>query len=191
MPGLVKIGHSLQDDVKSRVAQLYTTGVPVPFEIEHVSEITDPQQVERALHVAFSPNRINSRREFFKIDAEQAIAILRVIEQRDSTADITNAPDEVDQESKAAGDNLRRRRPNMHFQDLGIPEGAVLHHTQSDATVTVVNHRLVNLNGSEMSLTAATRDLSDVEYDQPPALYWTYDGRSLREIYNEVHAPID
>jgi hypothetical protein len=54
-----------------------------------------------------------------------------------------------------------------------------------------VNHRLVNLNGSEMSLTAATRDSSDVEYDQPPALFRTYDGRSLREIYNEVPAPID
>lgn len=36
------------------------------------------------------------------------------------------------------------------------------------ARSTVVNHRLVNLNGSEMSLTAATRDLSDVEYDHPP-----------------------
>ena len=30
MPGLVKIGYTAQDDANSRIAQLYTTGVPVP-----------------------------------------------------------------------------------------------------------------------------------------------------------------
>jgi hypothetical protein len=32
MPGLTKIGKTTQEDVKSRLSQLYTTGVPVPFE---------------------------------------------------------------------------------------------------------------------------------------------------------------
>ena len=31
MPGLVKIGRTDQDDANTRIAQLYTTGVPVPF----------------------------------------------------------------------------------------------------------------------------------------------------------------
>jgi len=35
MPGLVKIGYTAQDDANSRIAQLYTTGVPVPFTIEY------------------------------------------------------------------------------------------------------------------------------------------------------------
>lgn len=35
MPGLVKIGYTSQDDANSRIAQLYTTGVPVPFTIEY------------------------------------------------------------------------------------------------------------------------------------------------------------
>lgn len=33
MPGLVKICFTAQDDANSRIAQLYTTGAPVPFEL--------------------------------------------------------------------------------------------------------------------------------------------------------------
>ncbi len=86
---------------------------------------------------------------------------------------------------------MRKRRPNIHFQDLGIPVGGILHQTQCDATVSVVNHRMVRLENEEMSLTAATRDLSDVDYDQPQAFYWSFDGPLIREIYNEFHDPID
>tara|TARA_R110000850_G_scaffold259405_1_gene386273 strand:- start:263 stop:415 length:153 start_codon:yes stop_codon:yes gene_type:complete len=50
---------------------------------------------------------------------------------------------------------------------------------------------MVRLENEEMSLTAATRDLSDVDYDQPQAFYWSFDGPLIREIYNEFHDPID
>ena len=65
MPGLVKIGYTAQDDANSRIAQLYTTGVPVPFTIEYACKVQNAEEVEKALHVAFGPNRINPRREFF------------------------------------------------------------------------------------------------------------------------------
>ena len=39
MPGLVKIGYTAQDDANSRIAQLYTTGVPVPFTIEYACKV--------------------------------------------------------------------------------------------------------------------------------------------------------
>lgn len=32
MPGLVKIGKTTQKEVSERMTQLYTTGVPTPFE---------------------------------------------------------------------------------------------------------------------------------------------------------------
>lgn len=32
MPGLVKIGMTTQEDIDKRMKELYTTGVPVPFE---------------------------------------------------------------------------------------------------------------------------------------------------------------
>jgi len=32
MPGLVKIGKTSRDSVMARLSELYTTGVPLPFE---------------------------------------------------------------------------------------------------------------------------------------------------------------
>ena len=57
MPGLVKIGKTSQDDHATRVSQLYTTGVPVPFDIEYACKVPNPADVEKALHTAFAPQR--------------------------------------------------------------------------------------------------------------------------------------
>jgi hypothetical protein len=65
MPGLIKIGRTDQEDANSRIGQLYTTGVPVPFTIEFACKVPNAEDVERALHIAFAPNRINPKREFF------------------------------------------------------------------------------------------------------------------------------
>jgi len=73
-----EIGYTTQDDANSRIAQLYTTGVPVPFELKYACKVQNAEEVEKALHAAFSPNRINPKREFFSIEPEQAIAILKV-----------------------------------------------------------------------------------------------------------------
>jgi len=47
MPGLVKIGYTSQDDANSRIAQLYTTGVPVPFTIEYACKVQNAEEVEK------------------------------------------------------------------------------------------------------------------------------------------------
>ena len=51
---------------------------------------------------------------------------------------------------------------------MGIPDGAVLHSTEADLTVTVVGKRKVLLDGAEMSRTAATRQLLGLEYSVAP-----------------------
>jgi hypothetical protein len=76
MPRLVKIGRTSQEDAKDRITQLYATGVPFPFKLEFACKVANPDEVEEALHQAFAPQRVNPKREFFKIDAAQAIAIL-------------------------------------------------------------------------------------------------------------------
>jgi len=40
MPDIVKIGNTTQADIKTRMNQLYTTGVPVPFECVFVKSGT-------------------------------------------------------------------------------------------------------------------------------------------------------
>ena len=88
MPGIVKIGFTTQDDINTRLAGLFTTGVPVPFEVEYACRIPDCQKVERALHRAFHPQRVHEKREFFEIEADQAISILELFEGIDLTSDV-------------------------------------------------------------------------------------------------------
>jgi len=71
MPGLVKIGRTSQEEVGTRLAQLYNTGVPVPFELKYACRVPNSDEVESALHIAFGPQRINPKREFFRIEPEQ------------------------------------------------------------------------------------------------------------------------
>ena len=61
MPGIVKIGMTDNPDVQLRMGQLYTTGVPLPFDCVIAREIADREagEIESALHTAFGPNRIN------------------------------------------------------------------------------------------------------------------------------------
>ena len=80
MPGLVKIGMTTQEDIDKRMKELYTTGVPVPFECQFACKVKkgDCAKIEKALHTAFAPQRINANREFFRIQVEQAKAIFQL-----------------------------------------------------------------------------------------------------------------
>ena len=80
MPGLVKIGMTTRHELDARLKELYTTGVPVPFDVEYACEVKSCNcaKLEKALHTAFEPNRLNVNREFFQIKKEQAIAILEI-----------------------------------------------------------------------------------------------------------------
>jgi hypothetical protein len=191
MPGFVKIGKTLLDDVSQRLAQLYTTGVPFPFELAFACKVPNGDEVERALHRAFAPDRANPRREFFNIAPDQAIAILKLLHVEDATAEIFNMQTAIPAEEIEAGNQYKARRPNLNFKEMGIVMGSVLHFTEGDATVTVSGKRKVTLNGEEMSLSAATRQLLGLDYSVAPGPYWTYDGKMLRAIYDETYGQVD
>ncbi|WP_244849435.1 GIY-YIG nuclease family protein [Caballeronia sp. SL2Y3] len=187
MPGLVKIGHTRQEDANTRIGQLYTTGVPVPFTVEFACKVRNGEEVERALHLAFAPNRINPKREFFQIEPEQAIALLRLLHVEDVTVEVERQPSSVDELSKSAGDRMKSRRPNLNFEEMGIPKGAELRSVLTGKAAIVVNDRTVEFEGDEMSLTAATRRDLCLEYSVAPAPCWTYEGASLRAIYDDTY----
>jgi hypothetical protein len=54
----------------------------------------------------------------------------------------------------------------------------------------VVGPRKVKLGDEEMSLTAATRAVLELDYSVAPGPYWTFDGRLLREIYEETYEDV-
>ncbi len=187
MPGLVKIGKTTQSDVKLRMNQLYTTGVPVPFECVYAIEVVDCSKVESALHIAFGPNRINPNREFFKIDYEQAIAILKLLQQKDVTPQVSDdLNSNVTQAEKDSGNKLKKR-PNMSFSLMNIPPGSKLLFKDGETTVEVKDEKKVIYNGEIMTLTAATKKAMNIDYSVQPSPHWTFEGRLLKDIYEEVY----
>lgn len=186
MPGLVKIGYSADEDANRRIGQLYNTSVPVPFKLEFACRVPNAKEVERALHVAFGPQRINPSREFFKIEPEQAIAILKLLHE-DATMEVAAQPDGLEASDVEAGEQLRRRRPNLNFTEMGIPVGAKLNFKHGPMTVTVNGPRKVLLEGEETSLTAATRSVLGLDYAVNPGPYWAYNGKTISEIYEETY----
>ncbi len=191
MPGLVKIGRTSQEEVGTRLAQLYTTGVPVPFELKYACRVPNSDEVESALHIAFGPQRINPRREFFRIEPEQAIAILKLLHVEDATAEVAAQTTGIDEQSLAAAEGMRQRRPNLDFYEMGIPGGSVLDCLSASATVTVVGPRKVRLGDTEMSLTAATRQVLQLDYSIQPSPHWAYQGKSLHDLYEETYGDIN
>ena len=187
MPGLVKIGKTSRA-AEVRMDQLYSTGVPVPFNCLIAVEVEDRHAVEKALHMAFNPQRVNPSREFFEIDGVQAKAVLEQMGTNDVTPVVNSDNKNIDQESREAGERLSRsRRPNFNFEEMGIPKGAILQAVHSDHTVTVVNEKAVEFEGEVMSLTEAAKRSLNVDYAPATATCWQYEGKKLRDIYNSTY----
>lgn len=188
MPNLIKIGMTTHEDVKLRMAQIYTTGVPLPFECVYAARVANHEKVEKALHVAFGPDRVNPKREFFEIEANQAIAIIKLMEVEDVTPKVAREREEVDEVDRDAGEAYaRKKRPRFNFGEMGIVPGSELISVANGEKVIVLDDRGVNFRGEETSLTNATRIILDNGYHVAPGPYWTYNGRKLRDIYNETY----
>jgi hypothetical protein len=77
MPGLLKIGYTM-NTVEGRVKELsIATGVPTEFCIEYQVECRDPAGLEAYAHTFFQSKRYNGNREFFSISINDAIEVLR------------------------------------------------------------------------------------------------------------------
>ena len=191
-PHLIKIGVTLRDEVQVRMSELFSTGVPLPFECVYAGKVKDAKKVERSLHQAFSPNRINPSREFFDIDESQAIVILKLLDMEDVTPEINQELDKADESSKQASKNYKRtRRPSFNFQEMGIDPGSVLFSVNGETSCEVIDEKKVRYNDEVISLSRATSLMLDVSYNVAPGLYWNFEGRRLRSIYNETYEQED
>lgn len=192
IPNMIKIGMTTVEDVKLRMAQLYTTGVPLPFECVYAAKVSNHEKVEKALHTAFGPDRINPKREFFEIEAAQAIAIIKLMELEDVTPKVANEKEVIDEVEREAGEAYaRKKRPRFSFSEMGIPVDGELVNVTNGEVVKVLSDRTISFRGKETSLTNATRIILDNSYHVAPGPYWTYNGKSLRALYNETYPSVD
>lgn len=193
MPGLVKIGMTTRESIDARMKELYSTGVPVPFDCEYACEVkaSDCAKIEKALHKAFKPNRINDNREFFNIKPEQATAILELFDRKDITTEVTaEIENDLTTDDKMASVKIKSaRRPPLNYKEMGIEIGSKLLFAKDPTIeVTISGDKRVTYKGEEMSLTAITRQLLNAPRNVAPTRYWTLEGKDLCDIYDETYA---
>ena len=190
MPKMVKIGKTGRG-VETRLNDLYTTGVPLPFECAYAARVEDMDKVEKAFHNAFGPYRVNPRREFFAIEPEQAIGLLDLMKIEDVTPAMQAEAEKVDVEAKVSAEKLKRsRRPNLNYIEMGIPVGSSLvYEGDGVTTCTVVDGRRVNYDGRILSITRLTAELRNQPDRQTisGSANWSFQGRLLNDIYEETY----
>lgn len=186
MPGLVKIGMTSRLEIAKRMKELYSsTGVPLPFECVYACEVKDFEKAEKALHVAFAPDRINPNREFFKMDIKRVIAVLELLGPNNMKKEINKDLDaDVSIEEKTAREVMKKKRPAFNFEKMGIPIGAILKYVNNrDVEIEVVNENKVKYNGEVLSLSAATqRFLPHITHPTP---LWMYEGEKLSDLWEK------
>lgn len=189
MPGLVKIGLTA-DCVETRISQLSThSGVPLPFECYFAAEVNDCAKLEKTLHQLFSDNRINPKREFFKIDPEKVVLAISIGEFKEITPGVV----QIEKEEQQALDKAKARRPRLRLDALGIGPGDVLTLSRdNDIKAIVVADGKVDYKGEILSLSAAAlKGLHSLGYKTSSASgsdYWVFDGELLDERRRRLEA---
>lgn len=192
MPNMIKIGKTSGDGVERRVAELSrATGVPLRFRVAIARRVHDAGLIERALHVAFGPDRVNPAREFFQIDVHRVVQLIKSYPGVDITPQAEAAAERemerVEPGAVKAEAAYSRRRPPLNFLEMGIPVGGLLAHVETEDMVEVIGPRRVRFRGQEVSLTQAQRLISGKEYNPAPGSIWLFEGRPLSKIYAETY----
>lgn len=194
MPGMVKIGMTERSEIDARLRELYTTGVPLPFECKFACKANKSEcgRIEKALHTAFAPQRINANREFFRINPEQAIAILELFHHEDVTNEISQEiENDLTPEDKAAQEKAKTKRPPLDFYEMGLKEGDVLVYKHDESIMcSIKDNRHIMFNGEICSISPITATLLGYsrKYVQPTP-HWIVKetGRLLSDIYDETY----
>ncbi len=177
MPGYVKIGRTT--NLEQRIRSLDTTSVPLPFECYYACTVKDSAFVEHQLHDAFLDHRVRSSREFFEISPERAVAALKLAE----IENVTPKKDFVEtQEDQQALNEARTRRAVFNFKMVDIPVGAeLLFSRDENIKAKVIDNRIVEFGGENISISEAARKALGVEYLVQGPAYWMYDSETLDE----------
>jgi hypothetical protein len=184
MPDLVKIGRTINLEERVRLLSAHS-GVPVPFEVFYACEVSDSAQVERSIQEGFGDHRINPKREFFRINPERILAILKLVELRDVTPADDVVVDNIEQDLL---NRERNRRDNFTFSVLGLKAGSVLTFVRDETiTATVVDDKRILFEGKETSLSHSALGVLRSRFGYrgrscAGPRYWCFEGKTLSEM---------
>jgi len=192
MPGIYKIGVTGREELDARIDELYIgkTNIPLPFQCVFACRVKNYKDVEKIIHNAFMDSRVNPNREFFTVEPDRVIPLLKHLQIDDVTVDINKKIDQqIDSNDLEAIKNVVRKRPKFNFVEMGIPIGSKITLNDSDnpVEVEVIEERKVRYNGTDYWLSTLTSELLKLNYNVPPLRYWRYKGSLLTEYYVETY----
>jgi len=190
MPGYVKIGKT-NNDLEQRVRDLSaSTSIPLPFTVFYACTVKDAQFVEHQLHDAFDDNRVNPKREFFRVAPERVVAALKLAE----IENITPKKDLIEtKEDREAHEEALERRGRFNFELAKIPLGSEIYFSRDEnkkaKVIDLHSAKSIEYNGEITSLSTSAQEILGVAYGVAGTDYWMYDGETLderrRRIENE------
>lgn len=163
MPDYIKIGFTAADDVETRMKQLDTTGLPLPFRLHACIELENAQKLERLAHEVFSHHRARTNREFFLMEPETAVKYLTAVSLNDPGSRwIAVNQQMIDETGQTVSEELvvKPRMSNFTFSAAGVPLGSEIAFTR-DASITaqVVSDTEVEFEGIRTKLSPLTRQI--------------------------------
>ena len=179
MPNLIKIGYTSRNDLNERIKELYSTGVPTPFECYYACQVEDGKRIEQILHILFKEDRVNNKREFFTTQPEKVEIALSLINPINVTPNLYEYLST--EESETIETNNRKRSANFTFSSVDIPIGSTLYFSYNlNITCIVYSDNTVMYNGEILTLTEAARNTGLISYKslQGPR-FWLFDDESL------------
>ena len=151
------------------------------------------RQVEQLMHQAFADRRIG-KKEFFRLDPDQAKAALRLA----MISDVTHEAQEYAMQSvETAAERQellenRSRRQTATFERLAIPIGATLIYLRNhEIRCLVASGKTVSYEEEEFSLSALTkklrRELEGIEHIAERGWdKWQYSGERLSDMADRI-----
>ena len=118
------------------------------------------------------------------------MAILELFNREDVTQEITEEIDnDLTTEDKSASEKIySSRRPPLNYFEMGMKKGDTLVFVKDPSViVTIVDEKKVMFQGEVYSLTGVTKKLLNITHAVQPTGYWLFDGRNLRDIYDETY----
>ncbi|MBD0865756.1 MAG: GIY-YIG nuclease family protein [Rhodobacteraceae bacterium] len=181
-PGYVKVGKTT--NLEQRLRQLDNTSIPLPFRCVYAVEVDNDVQVERLIHQVFADRRTRRTREFFEIEAQYAIAALKLARGSDVTPKTDVAEDEEGVKALEKAEQRISKNTKRTFQDAELREGDTLYFANNEEiTAQVAKSNKVLFEGKEMSLSKSALILLHREGYTWPSVsgwrFWMFDNETI------------
>jgi hypothetical protein len=128
MHGMCKIG--ITQNVENRIKHLDGAGIPYRFKCVFKCKVKGYRKVEGAIHKILERCRVKGK-EFFHIDPEQVIPLLKLLQIEETTESISK---------DGQKNTIRKKKQKFSFEELKIKIGETITYAHGNIKVKVVEN---------------------------------------------------